>query len=45
MIDAQRIAESVGLYWNGVWQVDETKFCKAVEIAYVSGLDDNGDEE
>lgn len=45
MIDPQQIAAAVGLYWNGVWQVDEVKFRKAITVAYQCGWDDNEDEQ
>ena len=41
--EVRRIAESLGLLWNGVWQVDETKFMKALDMAYELGWDANND--
>ena len=35
------IASKVGLLWNGVWQCDEAKFCRAIELAT---SDENIDE-
>jgi len=32
-VDAEYIAQRVGFLWNGVWQVDEAKFRRAIELA------------
>ena len=29
----EEIAQRVGFMWNGVWQVDEAKFRRAIELA------------